>query len=81
MYYISEEGDEVIGYTWDIFKVENGKLVRIGSFFGEGHADRFLAAINWYETMEDGLVSIPQKKKAKPIQVIFTPAKKTKTRK
>ena len=83
MYWILEEGDEAMGFTWDLLTEENGVMVRVGSFYGEAMAKKMLTAIMWYETnLEDGRLSIPQKqkpvakKKPQAIDIIFTPAKK-----
>lgn len=85
MYYIHEDGDEAMGYTWDLYSEDNGKLVRIGTFYGESHASKVMSAIRWYESFEGGRMSIPEPKKKptrapKPpaIDIIFTPAKKKK---
>lgn len=61
-YYICEEGDAEMGYTWDLFQEDGDKIVRVGSFFAEAFAQRSLDALKWLEAFDQGMVSIPKKK-------------------
>lgn len=74
-YFIHEDGDVDMGFSWDLFQREGDRVVRIATFYGEVSANKFLHAINWYETFEDGKMSVP-KAKEKALKIIFTPEKK-----
>lgn len=78
-YFIHEDGDPDIGYTWDLFKRDGDRVVRIASFYEEVFATKILASVKWYETFEDGQMSVP-KPKQKTMKIIFTPSKKKATR-
>lgn len=74
-YFIHEDGDAEIGFTWDLYERVGERVIRIGTFYGEATAEKVVAAVRWYETFEDGQMSIP-KPKQKALKVIFTPEKK-----
>lgn len=77
MYFIHEDGDAEFGFTWDLFfqGEAQDRAIRIGTFYGEADAEKFKAAVQWYETLQGGSMSIP-KKAQKSLKIIFTPEKK-----
>mgnify|MGYP006292815563 FL=1 len=64
-YLIAEDGDPDIGFSWDIYRKDGDKGTRVASFYDEKQAIRFLAAIQWYDTFETGVLSLPPKTRPK----------------
>lgn len=75
-YYIHEDGDAEIGFTWDLFQKDGERVIRVGTFYGEATAEKVVSSLKWYETLEDGAISIPKEKKQKALKIVFTPEKK-----
>ena len=75
-YFIHEDGDADIGFTWDLFKKEGDRVIRVATFYGEASAEKVVTALGWYETFEGGTLSIPKTKKQPALKVVFTPEKK-----
>ena len=68
-YMIAEDGDPEIGVSWDIYKKDGDRAVRVATLWEERQAVRFLAAIQWLDSLEGGMLSIPTevtRKKPKP---------------
>lgn len=55
---LCEQGNYEEGFTWDLMLKEGGKLKLVASFFDEKWSESAVAAMNWYESLEDSRLSL-----------------------
>ncbi len=53
-YLTAKEGDEKLGFSWDVYEVENGKIRCIGQFLDETFAREIPEIIKWRDALMVG---------------------------
>ena len=87
-YAIEEEGDEDLGFSWNVMLIDGDRVKCVAQCMDEKFAQRFISAQKWADSVESGLLSLKMEgisigpsgkaRRAKPIDIVFTPAAKRK---